>query len=146
MGVPGSLCRQQGRLSQSLDSAFLEHLVPGTAFRGKTEGSKTDTALTELTSNGKTKQISIHLCVLHLRHGVDWETCPRLGVKLSRSSQMHKAPPTPPRMFQNLPWGCLPGIPSPVGSPRAKLWRVYPVQSEGRKKTGHGWGPNWVAS
>lgn len=125
--------------------------VPGTALGGETERAArhTDVPLTELTSGGGTKQRSTHLCIpLHLRHGGGgWATCPRLGGTSPEAPRCTKPNPhLQGGMFQkSLPWGCLPGIPSPVRPSRAELWGLYPVQSEGKKKTGHGWGAHWGA-
>lgn len=49
--------------------------VPGPALGGESHRH----CLMELTSDGRTKRISTHFCVLHFRHGVDWATYPSLG-------------------------------------------------------------------
>lgn len=72
----------------------------------------------ELTSDGRTKQISAHLCVLlHLRHGVDWAPCSRLGVKLPDAQSLTHTPQDVP---EELAMGLSARVSQPSGATQGK--------------------------
>lgn len=96
----------------------------------------------ELTSDGRTKQISTPFCVLPWRRGVGWATCPRLGVDLSRSSQMHKAPPTSPRCSRRVCHrAACQGFPAQWGHPGQSSGEFIQCHQRGRRKLVMGGGP-----
>lgn len=133
---------------RSLDRSFLGHLV-GTRHwtrRGGRAGSKkADSALSELTSNGRTKQITARLGItLHLRHGADWATWSRLGANFLEAPRSTKPHPHPWSCSRSShPRGFLPGIPSPVGPLQGKAQEILSRAIRGElpsKKTGFGLG------